>query len=165
MKTFFFLLISGTNMSVTRSYKLDHCLCLKLTALLWLRLMTAINLAHHVRLIPPSSFDIHQEHAVTMPCTWVMACAYAPSGCAVACGWVVRPAFWWSRNEAAILPPQVLQQFIYCSYTCFLFFSQLLVFFFFRWLHVILFLSPVSIEGVKTYKNAHTMALNFWFLY
>lgn len=23
-----------------------------------------------------------------MPCTWVMACAYAPSGCAVACGWV-----------------------------------------------------------------------------
>ncbi|KAJ3597017.1 hypothetical protein NHX12_003417 [Muraenolepis orangiensis] len=27
-----------------------------------------------------------QEHAVTMPCTWVMACAYAPSGCAVACG-------------------------------------------------------------------------------
>uniref|UniRef100_A0A4W5RKE2 Guanine nucleotide binding protein (G protein), beta 5a n=1 Tax=Hucho hucho TaxID=62062 RepID=A0A4W5RKE2_9TELE len=27
-----------------------------------------------------------EEHAVTMPCTWVMACAYAPSGCAVACG-------------------------------------------------------------------------------
>ncbi|NXU77674.1 GNB5 protein, partial [Oreotrochilus melanogaster] len=27
-----------------------------------------------------------QEHAVTMPCTWVMACAYAPSGCAIACG-------------------------------------------------------------------------------
>lgn len=37
---------------------------------------------------PAPSFDIHQEHAVTMPCTWVMACAYAPSGCAVACGWV-----------------------------------------------------------------------------
>ncbi|CAG05539.1 unnamed protein product, partial [Tetraodon nigroviridis] len=32
------------------------------------------------------SFDVCQEHAVTMPCTWVMACAYAPSGCAVACG-------------------------------------------------------------------------------
>uniref|UniRef100_A0A3Q2CE98 Guanine nucleotide binding protein (G protein), beta 5a n=1 Tax=Cyprinodon variegatus TaxID=28743 RepID=A0A3Q2CE98_CYPVA len=29
---------------------------------------------------------LHDEHAVTMPCTWVMACAYAPSGCAVACG-------------------------------------------------------------------------------
>uniref|UniRef100_A0AAR2JY43 G protein subunit beta 5 n=1 Tax=Pygocentrus nattereri TaxID=42514 RepID=A0AAR2JY43_PYGNA len=27
-----------------------------------------------------------QEHAVTMPCTWVMACAYAPSGCVIACG-------------------------------------------------------------------------------
>ncbi|CAG5852957.1 unnamed protein product [Menidia menidia] len=26
------------------------------------------------------------EHGVTLPCTWVMACAYAPSGCAVACG-------------------------------------------------------------------------------
>lgn len=31
---------------------------------------------------------VSQEHAVTLPCTWVMACAYAPSGCAVACGWV-----------------------------------------------------------------------------
>lgn len=45
---------------------------------------------------PVSSFD--QEHAVTMPCTWVMACAYAPSGCAVACGWVVQRPQWskWS---------------------------------------------------------------------
>lgn len=33
---------------------------------------------------------VSQEHAVTLPCTWVMACAYAPSGCAVACGWVRR---------------------------------------------------------------------------
>lgn len=31
-------------------------------------------------------FGILQEHGVTLPCTWVMACAYAPSGCAVACG-------------------------------------------------------------------------------
>ncbi|KAM6980576.1 guanine nucleotide-binding protein subunit beta-5b [Aplochiton taeniatus] len=31
-------------------------------------------------------FTTNKEHAVTMPCTWVMACAYAPSGCAVACG-------------------------------------------------------------------------------
>lgn len=29
-----------------------------------------------------------QEHGVPLPCTWVLACAYAPSGCAVACGWV-----------------------------------------------------------------------------
>uniref|UniRef100_A0A2I3MX72 G protein subunit beta 5 n=1 Tax=Papio anubis TaxID=9555 RepID=A0A2I3MX72_PAPAN len=32
------------------------------------------------------SFTTNKEHAVTMPCTWVMACAYAPSGCAIACG-------------------------------------------------------------------------------
>ncbi|XP_060043566.1 guanine nucleotide-binding protein subunit beta-5 isoform X2 [Erinaceus europaeus] len=32
------------------------------------------------------SFSTNKEHAVTMPCTWVMACAYAPSGCAIACG-------------------------------------------------------------------------------
>ncbi|KAI4903114.1 hypothetical protein NFI96_015691, partial [Prochilodus magdalenae] len=32
------------------------------------------------------AFTTNKEHAVTMPCTWVMACAYAPSGCAVACG-------------------------------------------------------------------------------
>lgn len=31
-----------------------------------------------------------------MPCTWVMACAYAPSGCAVACGWVFF-YLWWSK--------------------------------------------------------------------
>ncbi|KAJ7311412.1 hypothetical protein JRQ81_007046 [Phrynocephalus forsythii] len=31
-------------------------------------------------------FTTNKEHAVTMPCTWVMACAYAPSGCAIACG-------------------------------------------------------------------------------
>uniref|UniRef100_A0A665VTM6 Guanine nucleotide binding protein (G protein), beta 5b n=1 Tax=Echeneis naucrates TaxID=173247 RepID=A0A665VTM6_ECHNA len=26
------------------------------------------------------------EHGISLPCTWIMACAYAPSGCAVACG-------------------------------------------------------------------------------
>lgn len=31
-----------------------------------------------------------------MPCTWVMACAYAPSGCAVACGWASYH-MWWSK--------------------------------------------------------------------
>ncbi|KAM7406375.1 hypothetical protein PAMP_000754 [Pampus punctatissimus] len=29
---------------------------------------------------------LNDEHGVTLPCTWVMACAYAPSGCAIACG-------------------------------------------------------------------------------
>ncbi|XP_061880439.1 guanine nucleotide-binding protein subunit beta-5b-like [Entelurus aequoreus] len=32
------------------------------------------------------AFTLHKEHGVSLPCTWVMACAYAPSGCAVACG-------------------------------------------------------------------------------
>uniref|UniRef100_A0A8C7T790 Guanine nucleotide binding protein (G protein), beta 5b n=1 Tax=Oncorhynchus mykiss TaxID=8022 RepID=A0A8C7T790_ONCMY len=32
------------------------------------------------------AFTTNKEHAVTMPTTWVMACAYAPSGCAIACG-------------------------------------------------------------------------------
>lgn len=32
------------------------------------------------------AFTTNKEHGVTMPCTWVMACAYAPSGCAIACG-------------------------------------------------------------------------------
>ncbi|XP_049574666.1 guanine nucleotide-binding protein subunit beta-5b isoform X2 [Syngnathus scovelli] len=32
------------------------------------------------------AFTLNKEHAMSLPCTWVMACAYAPSGCAVACG-------------------------------------------------------------------------------
>ncbi|XP_026462471.1 guanine nucleotide-binding protein subunit beta-5 [Ctenocephalides felis] len=32
------------------------------------------------------AFTTNKEHAVTMPTTWVMACAYAPSGNIVACG-------------------------------------------------------------------------------
>lgn len=32
------------------------------------------------------AFTTNKEHAVTMPTTWVMACAYAPSGNSVACG-------------------------------------------------------------------------------
>nr|CAD7458148.1 unnamed protein product [Timema tahoe] len=32
------------------------------------------------------AFTTNKEHAVTMPTTWVMACAYAPSGNLVACG-------------------------------------------------------------------------------
>ncbi|KAM4602563.1 guanine nucleotide-binding protein subunit beta-5b [Polymixia lowei] len=38
------------------------------------------------RVIVWDGFTLNKEHAVTMPCTWVMACAYAPSGCAIACG-------------------------------------------------------------------------------
>lgn len=32
------------------------------------------------------AFTTNKEHAITMPTTWVMACAYGPSGSVVACG-------------------------------------------------------------------------------
>uniref|UniRef100_A0A668SSS9 G protein subunit beta 5 n=1 Tax=Oreochromis aureus TaxID=47969 RepID=A0A668SSS9_OREAU len=32
------------------------------------------------------AFTLNKEHGVPLPCTWVLACAYAPSGCAIACG-------------------------------------------------------------------------------
>lgn len=32
------------------------------------------------------AFTTNREHSVTMPTTWIMACAYAPSGNLVACG-------------------------------------------------------------------------------
>lgn len=38
------------------------------------------------KLIIWDAFTTNKEHAVTMPTTWVMACAYAPSGNLVACG-------------------------------------------------------------------------------
>ncbi|XP_020514096.1 guanine nucleotide-binding protein subunit beta-5b isoform X1 [Labrus bergylta] len=38
------------------------------------------------KLIVWDAFTLNKEHGVSLPCTWVMACAYAPSGCAVACG-------------------------------------------------------------------------------
>ncbi|KAK3927510.1 Guanine nucleotide-binding protein subunit beta-5a [Frankliniella fusca] len=38
------------------------------------------------KMIVWDAFTTNKEHAVTMPTTWVMACAYAPSGNLVACG-------------------------------------------------------------------------------
>lgn len=152
-----------TKMSVARSVlppfcsKLDHCLCLKLTVPLWLHLMTVIHLAHPVRLILASSFDIHQEHAVTMPCTWVMACAYAPSGCAVACGWVVRTGVWWYHCGMKLLfcPPGVAV--IFCCYTCYFALESVFFFFLFLGAHVyFFFLSEDSV--------IHTMTISFGFL-
>lgn len=32
------------------------------------------------------AYTTNKEHAITMPTTWVMACAYAPSGSMIACG-------------------------------------------------------------------------------
>nr|CAD7576557.1 unnamed protein product [Timema californicum] len=40
------------------------------------------------------AFTTNKEHAVTMPTTWVMACAYAPSGNLVACGGDSTCALW-----------------------------------------------------------------------
>uniref|UniRef100_A0A3Q2V2I3 Guanine nucleotide binding protein (G protein), beta 5b n=1 Tax=Haplochromis burtoni TaxID=8153 RepID=A0A3Q2V2I3_HAPBU len=37
-------------------------------------------------LIVWDAFTLNKEHGVPLPCTWVLACAYAPSGCAIACG-------------------------------------------------------------------------------
>ena len=36
------------------------------------------------------AFTTNKEHAVTMPTTWVIACAYAPSGQLVACGYAIQ---------------------------------------------------------------------------
>lgn len=33
------------------------------------------------------AFTTNKEHALTMPTIWVFACAYAPSGTLVACGY------------------------------------------------------------------------------
>ena len=38
------------------------------------------------KLIVWDAFTTNKEHAITMPTTWVMACAYGPSGSVVACG-------------------------------------------------------------------------------
>ncbi|XP_054159021.1 guanine nucleotide-binding protein subunit beta-5-like isoform X2 [Oppia nitens] len=38
------------------------------------------------KLIIWDAFTTNKEHAITMPTTWVMACAYGPSGNLVACG-------------------------------------------------------------------------------
>ncbi|KAL2088780.1 hypothetical protein ACEWY4_015679 [Coilia grayii] len=38
------------------------------------------------KIIVWDAYTTNKEHALSMPCTWVMACAYAPSGCAIAAG-------------------------------------------------------------------------------
>ena len=39
-----------------------------------------------LRLMYQDAFTTNKEHALTLPTTWVMGCAYSPSGNAVACG-------------------------------------------------------------------------------
>lgn len=38
------------------------------------------------KMIVWDAFTTNKEHAISMPTTWVMACAFAPSGNMVACG-------------------------------------------------------------------------------
>ena len=38
------------------------------------------------KLLVWDAFTTNKEHALTLPTTWVMGCAYSPSGSAVACG-------------------------------------------------------------------------------
>lgn len=38
------------------------------------------------KLIIWDAFTTNKEQAVTMPTTWIMSCAYGPSGNIVACG-------------------------------------------------------------------------------
>ena len=40
------------------------------------------------KIIVWDAFTTNKEHAITMPTTWVMACAYSPSGNLVAAGCV-----------------------------------------------------------------------------
>uniref|UniRef100_H3CXZ5 Guanine nucleotide binding protein (G protein), beta 5b n=1 Tax=Tetraodon nigroviridis TaxID=99883 RepID=H3CXZ5_TETNG len=48
------------------------------------------------------AFTLNKEHVVSLPCTWVLACAYAPSGCAVACGGL--------DNKCCVVPLSLDQQ-------------------------------------------------------
>ncbi|XP_076012410.1 guanine nucleotide-binding protein subunit beta-5b-like [Genypterus blacodes] len=45
-----------------------------------------VSSAQDGKVIVWDAFTLNKEHGLSLPCTWVMACAYAPSGCAVACG-------------------------------------------------------------------------------
>lgn len=48
--------------------------------------MVMVSWLQDGKMIIWDAFTTNKEHAVTMPTTWVMACAYAPSGNLVACG-------------------------------------------------------------------------------
>nr|CAI5849765.1 unnamed protein product [Callosobruchus analis] len=48
------------------------------------------------------AFTTNKEHAVTMPTTWVMACAYAPSGNLVACGYCIFEKMWTAYRPSTV---------------------------------------------------------------
>ncbi|KAL1241362.1 Guanine nucleotide-binding protein [Trichinella spiralis] len=45
-----------------------------------------VSSSHDGKVIVWDAFTTNKEHAITMPTTWVMACAYSPSSSLIACG-------------------------------------------------------------------------------
>lgn len=76
--------IQGLNIKVRRSLKGHNAKVLCLDWCLDKRHM--VSSSQDGKLIVWDAFTTNKEHAVTMPTTWVMACAYGPSGNIVACG-------------------------------------------------------------------------------
>jgi len=76
--------IQGLNIKVRRSLKGHNA---KVLCLDWcLDKRHLVSSSQDGKLIVWDAFSTNKEHAVTMPTTWVMACAYGPSGNIVACG-------------------------------------------------------------------------------
>ncbi len=76
--------IQGLNIKVRRSLKGHNA---KVLCLDWCSdKRHLVSSSQDGKLIVWDAFTTNKEHAVTMPTTWVMACAYGPSGNVVACG-------------------------------------------------------------------------------
>lgn len=76
--------IQGLSMKIKRSLKGHNA---KVLCLDWcLDKRHLVSSSQDGKLIVWDAFTTNKEHAVTMPTTWVMACAYGPSGNIVACG-------------------------------------------------------------------------------
>ena len=63
------------------------------------------------KLIVWDSYSTNKVHAIPLRSSWVMTCAYAPSGNYVACGWVWSPAAWYAGADGGCVqgPGQHLQ--------------------------------------------------------
>ena len=83
--------IQGLNIKVRRSLKGHNA---KVLCLDWcLDKRHLVSSSQDGKLIVWDAFTTNKEHAVTMPTTWVMACAYGPSGSIVACGGLDNKVF------------------------------------------------------------------------
>ena len=84
--------IQGLNIKVRRSLKGHNA---KVLCLDWcLDKRHLVSSSQDGKLIVWDAFTTNKEHAVTMPTTWVMACAYGPSGSIVACGGLDNKVFY-----------------------------------------------------------------------